>query len=104
MDESGTDGAKCSRKAASGRRVAGYIRSLVNAKDLQREWARVWREILLAPVLMYGIDTMLWKEKEISRVRDVQMDNLRGLLGIKRLDRVPSTRIRKGMRSEEGSR
>ena len=29
-----------------------------------------------------------------SRIRDVQMDNLRGLLGIRRMDRVPNARIR----------
>ena len=29
LDESGTDGAKCSRKVESGRRAAGAIRSLV---------------------------------------------------------------------------
>ena len=34
---------------------------------------------------------MLWKER--SRIRDVQMD-LRGLLGIRRMDRVPNARIR----------
>ena len=34
LDESGTDGAECSRKVASGRRVAGAIRSLVNARNL----------------------------------------------------------------------
>ena len=32
LDESGTDGAECSTKVASGRRVAGTIMSLVNAK------------------------------------------------------------------------
>ena len=37
LDESGIDGAECNRKVASGRRVAGAIRSLVNAKDLQLE-------------------------------------------------------------------
>ena len=31
---------------------------------------------------------MLWKEKERSRIRTVQMDNLRGLLGIRRMDRA----------------
>ena len=31
---------------------------------------------------------VLRKEKERSRVRAVQMDNLRGLLGIRRMDRV----------------
>ena len=48
----------------SGRRVAGAIRSLVNAKYLQLECARLLHEALLVPVLMYGSETMLWKEKE----------------------------------------
>ena len=34
LDESGADGAECSRKVASRRRVAVVIRSLVNARDL----------------------------------------------------------------------
>ena len=74
MDESGTDGAECNRKVESGRRVAGAIRSLVNVRDLQLECARVLHE------------TMLWREKERSRVRAVQMDTFRGLLGIRRMD------------------
>ena len=41
LDESGTDGAECNRKVASGRRVAGAIRFLVNARDLQLECDRV---------------------------------------------------------------
>ena len=32
--------------------------------------------------------------EEISRLRAVQMDNLRGLLSIRRMDRVPNARIR----------
>ena len=34
LHKSGTDGAECSRKVASGRRLADAIRSLVNARDL----------------------------------------------------------------------
>ena len=34
LDESGTDGAECSRKVVSGRRVRDAIRSLVNDRDL----------------------------------------------------------------------
>ena len=41
LDESGTHGAECSGKEASGRRAVGAIRSLVNAKDLHPECARV---------------------------------------------------------------
>ena len=37
----------------------------------------VLHKTLLVPVLTYGSETMLWKEKERSRVRAVQMDNLR---------------------------
>ena len=77
MNESGTDAAEFSRKVASGRRVLGAIRSLVNTRDLQLECARVLHETLLVPVLMYGSETMLWKEEERFRVRAVQMDNLR---------------------------
>ena len=43
---------------------------------------------LLVPVFMYGSETMIWKEKERSGLRDPQMDNLRGLLDIRRMDKV----------------
>ena len=52
-------------------------------------------ETLLVPVLTYGIKTMLWKEKERSRIRVEQMDNLRVLLGIRKMNRVPNPQIRK---------
>ena len=55
MDESGIDGAQCSRKVVSGKKVAGAIRSLVISMDLH--------ETLLVPILMYGKrrkDLELW--------------------------------------------
>ena len=59
-------------------------------------------EPLLVLVLMYGNETILWKMKEKSKVRAVQMqrfpitqmDNLRSLLGIRRMDRVLNAWIR----------
>ena len=55
LDEASRGGTECSRK------VAGAIRSLVNARDLQLECARVLHETLLVPFLMYGNEIMLWK-------------------------------------------
>ena len=81
-EKAGTDGAECSRKVVSGRKEAGAIRSLVNARDLQLECARVFHQ------------TLQWREKERSRIRAVQMDNLRGLLGFRRIDKVPNARIK----------
>ena len=82
LDESGTDETECSRKLASGRRVAGAIRSLVNARSC--ECARVLHKSLLVPLLMFGSETMIWKEEVRSRIRAVQMDNLRSLIGIRK--------------------
>ena len=48
----------------------------------------------MAPVPRYGSETMIWREKERSRIWDVQMDNLRGLLGIRKMDKVSNARIR----------
>ena len=79
---------------ASGRRVAGAIRSLVNARGLQFECTSILYATMLVAVLIYGSKTMIWREKKRSRIRAVQMDNLRGLLGIRRMNRVPKTRIR----------
>ena len=53
----------------------------VNARDLQHI---VSHETLLVP-----------EKEERSRVRAVQMHNLRGLIGIRRMDRVLNARIRK---------
>ena len=46
------------------------------------------------PVLTYGSETMIWKEKERAKIWAVQIDNLRGLLGIRKMDRVLYARIR----------
>ena len=66
MDESGTYVTEC------GRRVAGAIRSMVNARNLQLECARVFHESLLVPALTYCIETVIWREKERSKIRTVQ--------------------------------
>ena len=45
------------------------------------------------PLLIDVSETMLWKKKR-SRVRAVQIDKFKGLLGIRRMDRIPNARIR----------
>ena len=45
------------------------------------------------PIILYVSEIIVWRRKEISRIRGVQMDNLIGLLGIRGMDRVPNTWI-----------
>ena len=52
--------------------------TLVNARDLQLECARMLHERLLVHVLLYGSDTMIWREEERSRIMALQMDDLKG--------------------------
>ena len=54
LDESGIYVAECRRHVESVRKVTDAIRSLVNAKDLQLECARVLHKALFVPVLLYG--------------------------------------------------
>ena len=49
---------------------------------------------LLLPILTYNSETMIWREKKWSRIRAVQKDNLRSLLGIRRMNKVLNARIR----------
>ena len=44
------------------RRKATGVRFLVNAWSLQLEYVRVLHEILFVLVLIYGNETMIWKE------------------------------------------
>ena len=76
LNESGTDVAGCCRKVESEKNVAG-------ARGLPLECVRGLHEELLVPVLLYGCASMIWRETERSGFRAVQMDSLRGLLGVR---------------------
>ena len=97
---SGRDEAKCSRVAASERIVADSIMSLVNATTLQLQYAKILHESSLVPILKYGSEAMIWRER--SRIRAVQMNNIRGLLGVRRMDEVQNAQIRQLCRVTKG--
>ena len=79
LDKSGKDGAKCLKKVASGRKVAGAIRVLVNARSSQRQCAKVLHEGMFVSALMYWSETLVWRKKERSNIRAAKMDNFRRL-------------------------
>ena len=55
-------------KVASGRKVAGAIRSLVKCKGSE---GSVLHKGLPVPVLLYGSETIICKEKERYKIRAV---------------------------------
>ena len=48
------------------------------------------QEPLLRPFLICGSKTMNGRGKERSRIKPEQMDNLKNLLGIRKMDKVPN--------------
>ena len=70
-----------------GQQIAGAVRSLVNERCLNMKCVKVFHEKLVVPVLMYRSECMVWKSKERSRVRAVQMGNLRGMIGVNRMEK-----------------
>ena len=83
---------ECSRKVTSGSGVADAIKSLVDARSLHLECARVLHESLLVPIFTYVTER---KEKERFRIRAVKMNNFSSLRGIRRMDKFRNTQIRK---------
>ena len=71
------------QKGLCGRIVEGAI----NTRGLQLQRARVLHETLFVPVLLYDSETMIWSEKERSRIRVVQKYNLGSLLALRRMDK-----------------
>ena len=94
LDERGTDDAECNRKVVSGRKVSGAIKALVNEKGLSLDCARILQESMLTPVLLYGSESMVWDKSYRSKVQAVQMDNLRSVLGVRRIDKIRNEFIR----------
>ena len=54
LGKSGRDGMEYCENVASGKKVAGAIRSLINARYSRLEFVRVLHEGLVLYVLMYG--------------------------------------------------
>ena len=48
----------------------------MNARNLQLECEKVLHKGFIRPALVFGGETMLWKEKEEFRIGRVQMDRL----------------------------
>ena len=76
------------RKTVNRRKFQDAMKSFVNAMSLRLECSEVLNEGLLISVLKYKSVTKGWMKEERSRIKAMQVDNLRGLLDIKRIDEI----------------
>ena len=84
------------QRNVQGRRVAGFVSSMVKKNGLNVECARATiHNVVLVPTLLYGSETICLKEKEMSRIRALEMDCLRSIVDVRRIDRVRNADVRK---------
>ena len=83
------------QRVIQGKKVGGIVRNLVKRNGLSVECARTIHEVVLVPTLLYGSETVYLKERDISRIRAVEMDCLRSIVGVRRMDRVRNADVRK---------
>ena len=78
----------------------------MNGRGLRFECERMLQEDLLVLVIKRESETVVWGEKERFRIRGVQMDNLRGWLGIRIVDGMPYIWLTElcGRKKEAGER
>ena len=81
-------------RVLQGRTVAYVAGNMVKKHNLSLESARALYESLLAPTILYGSETLYMKEQEKSRVRAIEMDYLRKIVGVRRTDKVRNTMVR----------
>ena len=71
--------------------VAIYV---VNARSMQLQYTRIQYKALIGLVLLYDSKTVVWKEKEKSRIRAEQRQSLEACR-FRRTYRMPKVQIRK---------
>ena len=64
LNGGGIDVTECHKKVTSGRKVAGAIRSLLNARALQLVCTRVLHEALLMTALLFSSET-IWRKGKV---------------------------------------
>ena len=79
------------KKAVGKWPVGGELRVLTDhlwMLEVNNFSVRGWRMILLMAVLMGGREKLVWEEKEKYKIRAVQMENLRFLMKLRRIDGI----------------
>lgn len=81
------------REALQGRKVVSAIREKANAKGLNLECTRLLQESMLILTLKYSNETEVRKKKKIEN-KALQIDNLRGMLEVRRIEKIGNKIIR----------
>lgn len=82
------------RRVNAGNKVYGALGSLVKSRHISQRAKLAVHDAVLAPTLMYGSESWVWKKRQESRINAVEMRSLRSMIGVKLRDRVRNVEVR----------
>ena len=77
------------------RKNAGMLKSLWNRRNVSREAKVGMFEGIVEPSLLYGSETWVTNKSERKKMEAVEMDCLRSICGVRRLDMVTNAEVRR---------
>ena len=88
-------------RIGSAARVIGRMNEIVlRRKELSRNTKLKVLNVVIMPILMYGCETWSLSKQQLSRVQATQMNALRRIEGVCRLNRVRNVDIREKLQQE----
>ena len=93
LDKRGLGEAEVSSRVKKGRKVVGCVGELKRKYKMRGDALRSIHEGVLVPTLTYGCETLVWNAEARSKVRAVEMSNLRNICGVRRIDKIRNQEV-----------
>ena len=93
VSKDGTMDGEIKERTLQGRKAIGELGSVVRGRSMSMGVKRDLRNSIVLPTLTYGRDLWKWNAAEQSKIRAVEMNYLRTVMGITRMDRVSNMEV-----------
>ena len=95
MSSDGGMGEKVNHRITEANKVWGALKAVWKKRHISREAKVGMYEGIIEPSLLYGCEVWSLKVLERKRMEAVEMNCLRNICGLRRIDRVPNVEIRR---------
>ena len=88
-------GEEVNRRIVEARKAWGELKDVWKKRHISREAKVGMYEGIIEPSLLYGCETWVLNVRDRKRMEAVEMNGLRNICGLRRIDRVPNVVIRR---------
>ena len=88
-------GEEVNHRITEAKKAWGALKDLWKKRHISREAKVGMYEGIIEPSLLYGCEVWSLKVRERKRMEAVEMNCLRNICGLRRIDRVPNVEVRR---------